>query len=128
MPRAIYSLFTMVAMERLRVLDRTNGCAIQLQILPRSIWSAIQTLLGTAVSDVLVLLDYCAAASSAAGSGLGSMEAIAACGWGTRAPPPGEYSFTHTLIEALEDWISKPSFSAAMLHTELLFVLKQKRP
>ena len=91
-------------------------------------WSAIQTLFGTAVSDVLVLLDCCAAASSAAGSGPGSMEAIAACGWETRAPPPGEYSFTHTLIEVLEDWVSKPSFSAAMLHTEVLFVLKQKRP
>jgi hypothetical protein len=56
------------------------------------------------------------------------MEAIAACGWETRAPPPGEHSFTHTLIEVLEDWVSKPSFSAAMLHTEVLFVLKQKRP
>ncbi|KUJ23303.1 uncharacterized protein LY89DRAFT_680073 [Mollisia scopiformis] len=91
-------------------------------------WSAIQTLFGTAVSDVLILLDCCAAASSAAGSGSGTMEAIAACGWETRAPPPGKYSFTHTLIEVLEDWANKPSFSAAMLHTEVLFVLKQKRP
>lgn len=91
-------------------------------------WSAIQTLFGTAVSDVLILLDCCAAASSAAGSGPGTMEAIAACGWETRAPPPGEHSFTNTLIETLEDWACKPSFSAAMLHTEVLFVLKQKRP
>ena len=91
-------------------------------------WSAIQTLFGTAKSDVLVLLDCCAAASSAAGSGTGVMEAIAACGWETRAPPPGQYSFTNTLIEVLEDWVHKPSFSAAMLHTEVLFVLKQKRP
>lgn len=91
-------------------------------------WSAIQTLFGTARSDVLVLLDCCAAASSAAGSGTGVMEAIAACGWETRAPPPGQYSFTNTLIEVLEDWVHKPSFSAAMLHTEVLFVLKQKRP
>ncbi|KAL2069283.1 hypothetical protein VTL71DRAFT_15621 [Oculimacula yallundae] len=91
-------------------------------------WSAIQTLFGTARSDVLILLDCCAAASSASGMGSSTMEAIAACGWETRAPPPGQYSFTHTLIEVLEDWSSKPSFSAAMLHTEVLFVLKQKRP
>lgn len=91
-------------------------------------WSAIQTLFGTASSDVLVLLDCCAAASSANGSGAGVMEAIAACGWETRAPPPGQHSFTNTLIEVLEDWVHKPSFSAAMLHTEVLFVLKQKRP
>jgi hypothetical protein len=56
------------------------------------------------------------------------MEAIAACGFETRAPPPGQYSFTNTLIEVLEEWVHKPSFSAAMLHTEVLFVLKQKRP
>ncbi|PVH89064.1 hypothetical protein DL98DRAFT_648355 [Cadophora sp. DSE1049] len=91
-------------------------------------WSAIQTLFGTARSDVLILLDCCAAASSAAGMGTGTMEAIAACGWETRAPPPGQYSFTNTLIEVLEEWACKPSFSAAMLHTEVLFVLKQKRP
>jgi hypothetical protein len=91
-------------------------------------WSAVQTLFGTAVSDVLILLDCCAAASSAAGTGSRTMETIAACGWETRAPPPGEYSFTHTLIEVLEEWANKPSFSAAMLHTEVLFVLKQKRP
>jgi hypothetical protein len=91
-------------------------------------WSAVQALFATAVSDVLVLLDCCAAASSALGSGGNVMEAIAACGFETRSPPPGIYSFTHTLIEVLEDWVNKPSFSAAMLHTEVLFVLKQKRP
>lgn len=91
-------------------------------------WSAIQTLFSTAVSDVLVLLDCCAAASSTPGSRSGTMEAIAACGWESQAPPPGEFSFTNTLIEVLEDWLDKPAFSAAMLHTEILFVLKQKRP
>jgi hypothetical protein len=91
-------------------------------------WSAIQALFATAISDVLVLLDCCAAAISALGSGSNVMEAIAACGFETRAPPPGIYSFTHTLIEVLEDWVDKPSFSAAMLHTEVLFVFKQKKP
>lgn len=93
-------------------------------------WSAIQTLFGAAVSDVLVLLDCCAAASSSAssGSGPGTMESIAACGFEMRTPIPGEHSFTNTLIEVLEDWRYKPSFSVAMLHTEILFVLKQKAP
>jgi hypothetical protein len=91
-------------------------------------WSAIQTLFGSAMSDVLVLLDCCAAASSSPGFGPGVMEAIAACGFETKAPPPGEYSFTNTLIEVLAEWANKPCFSAAMLHTEVLFVLKQKRP
>ena len=91
-------------------------------------WSSIQTLYGSAMSDVLVLLDCCAAASSSPGFGPGIMEAIAACGFETKAPPPGQYSFTNTLIEVLIDWAAKPCFSAAMLHTEILFVLKQKRP
>lgn len=91
-------------------------------------WSAIQTLFGTAMSDVLVLLDCCAAASSAPGPGKGVMEGIAACGFEMRTPSPGHYSFTNTLIEVLEDWSNKPAFSAAQLHTEVLFVLKQKRP
>lgn len=91
-------------------------------------WSAIQTLFGTARSDVLVLLDCCAAASSVPATGSGVMEAIAACGFESRAPAPGQHSFTNTLVEVLEEWASKPSFSVAMLHTEVLFILKQKRP
>jgi hypothetical protein len=55
------------------------------------------------------------------------METIAACGIETTAPSPGEHLFTYTLIEVLEDWADMPSFSAAMLHTEILFVLKLKR-
>jgi hypothetical protein len=91
-------------------------------------WTSVQTLFATAASDVLILLDCCAAASSASGFGSGTMETIAACGWETTASMPGENSFTHTLIEVLEEWVDKPSFSAAMLHTEMLFVLKQKGP
>jgi len=56
------------------------------------------------------------------------METIAACGFETTAPSPSERSFTYTLIEVLEEWVDKPSFSVAMLHTEILFILKQKRP
>lgn len=91
-------------------------------------WTSIQTLFSTAASDVLVLLDCCAAASSASGFGSNTMETIAACGFETTAPSPGQRSFTYTLIEVLEEWVDKPSFSAAMLHTEILFILKQKPP
>jgi hypothetical protein len=89
-------------------------------------WYGIQTLFAGAKSEVLILLDTCAAASSAATSQFGVMETIAACGFESRAAPPGEFSFTHALIEIMRDWINKPSFSVSILHTEILFQLKQK--
>jgi WD40 repeat protein len=89
-------------------------------------WSAIQGLFGAAKSDVLILLDTCAAASSATTSQFAVIETIAACGFERRAPPPGEHSLTNALIDVLRDWINKPSFSAASLHTEILFRLKLK--
>jgi len=91
-------------------------------------WSSIQSLFDKASSDVLILLDCCAAASAATTSGNGVVETIAACGFEGIAPPPGRFSFTNTLIEVLEDWKSRPSFSVASLHTEILFQLKAKRP
>jgi hypothetical protein len=55
------------------------------------------------------------------------METIAACGFEGRAPPPGEHSFTTSLIEVLEDWRDTPSFSITMLHSEVLRVLMRRR-
>jgi hypothetical protein len=49
-----------------------------------------------------------------------------ACGFESRAAPPGQYSFTNTLIEVLDDWQNKSSFSASSLHAEILFQLKLK--
>jgi hypothetical protein len=89
-------------------------------------WSAIQTLFAEAQSDVLILLDACAAASATARSLHGSMEAIMACGFESIAPPPGEHSFTNTLIDVLDDWIDRRSFSASCLHAEILSRLKLK--
>jgi len=89
-------------------------------------WSAIQTLFAEAQSDVLILLDTCAAASATARSLHGSMEAIMACGFESKAPPPGEHSFTNTLIDVLYDWIDRRSFSASCLHAEILSQLKLK--
>lgn len=90
-------------------------------------WSHIQGLFERAKSDVLVLLDCCAAASSAPRRTDALMETIAACGFEGRAPPPGEHSFTTSLIEVLEDWINAPSFSVTMLHSEVLRVLMRRR-
>jgi len=56
-------------------------------------WSAIQSLCAKAKSDVLILLDTCAAASSSMRSQYGVMEAIVACGFESKAPPPGKHSF-----------------------------------
>jgi hypothetical protein len=77
---------------------------------------------------VLFLLDCCAAAGAAPDSGQGVIETIAACGFETWAPGPGRHSFTNALLEGLDDWMDKPSFSAAMLHSEILSVIKHDRP
>src|SRR6266536_2278586 len=91
-------------------------------------WSAIQTLFEQASFDTLLLLDCCAAASAAPATGPAVTETIAACGFETWAPLPGRHSFTNALIEVLEDWKDGPPFSAAMLHTKVLSILKHERP
>jgi hypothetical protein len=89
-------------------------------------WSAIQTLFAEAMSDTLILLDTCAAASATTRSQHGSMEVIMASGFEAKAPPPGEHSFTNTLVDVLESWVDKSSFSASCLHAEILTELKMK--
>jgi hypothetical protein len=91
-------------------------------------WSSIQSLFDDAMSDVLILLDCCAAASSINTSGNGTNETIAACGFEGKAPPPGPHSFTNMLVEVLDEWKSRPYFSVSLLHSEVLFQLKRKRP
>ncbi|KAK6950153.1 hypothetical protein Daesc_008479 [Daldinia eschscholtzii] len=91
-------------------------------------WSAIQTLLERSLSDVLILLDCCAGAASATfPNGNSITETISASSWDAIAPDPGRYSFTNTLIEVLQDW-KRRTFSAAMLHAEVLARLKHPRP
>ncbi|KAH8766234.1 hypothetical protein BGZ57DRAFT_798548 [Hyaloscypha finlandica] len=94
-------------------------------------WNGCQALFEQSKSDTLLLLDCCAAAAAAATVPCRTnsiMEIIAACGWETWAPEPGRHSFTNTLIEVLEEWIDRKCFSAAMLHCEVLSILKQPRP
>ncbi|KAH7407907.1 hypothetical protein BKA64DRAFT_706308 [Cadophora sp. MPI-SDFR-AT-0126] len=93
-------------------------------------WYAIQTIFEQAEADVLLLLDCCAAASSAPADGQCNSvtETIAACGFETWAPQPGRHSFTNTLIAVLDDWRDRSSFTAAMLHCEILNRLRHEKP
>lgn len=80
------------------------------------------------MSDILILLDCCAGAASATfSSGNSTTETISASSWDAIAPDPGRYSFTNALIEVLQEWHHR-TFSAAMLHAEVLARLKHPRP
>lgn len=91
-------------------------------------WSAIQSVFEESKSDVLYLLDCCSAAGAAPSAGPGVIETIAASDFETWAPGPGRHSFTKALLHVLDDWMNRPSFSAAMLHSEILSVLKHEKP
>ncbi|RYP79750.1 hypothetical protein DL770_006539 [Monosporascus sp. CRB-9-2] len=54
-------------------------------------------------------------------------ETISASSWDAIAPDPGRYSFTNALIEVLQEWKDR-TFSAAMVHAEVLARLKHPRP
>lgn len=101
---------------------------MKLHVLITSRWSAIQTLLERSLSDVLILLDCCAGAASATfPNGSSITETISASSWDAIAPDPGRYSFTSALIEVLQEWKNR-TYSAAMLHAEVLARLKHPRP
>ena len=92
-------------------------------------WYGLQTHLEQAESDVLILLDCCAAVSSTGGSGNGVTEVIAACGSETWAPPFGEHAFTRSLIDTLGDWEGRqPPLSRAVIHSEILSKIKSWNP
>lgn len=107
---------------------QSTWCATRDQSSPWLQWSAIQTLLERSKSDVLILLDCCAGAASATfPNGNSITETISASSWDAIAPDPGRYSFTNALIEVLQEWRLR-TFSAAMLHAEVLARLKHPRP
>lgn len=95
---------------------------------PTMKWLGIQNMLEQAESDVLILLDCCAGASSASEAGSGVTEVIAACGFETLAPGVSEHSFTRILIDELRYWCGNPSHSVAMLHMRLLAAMKHWKP
>ncbi|KAI1268332.1 hypothetical protein F5Y18DRAFT_374866 [Xylariaceae sp. FL1019] len=107
---------------------QSTWCATRNPNSPWLRWSAIQTLLERSLSDTLILLDCCSGAASAAfPNGNSITETISASSWDAIAPEPGRFSFTSTLIEVLQEWTRK-TFSAAMLHAEILARLKHPRP
>ncbi|KAL2061195.1 hypothetical protein VTL71DRAFT_7468 [Oculimacula yallundae] len=79
-------------------------------------WSSIQVLLEQAESDVLILLDCCAAGTANAGGGSGVTELIAACSYSGTANGVGRYSFTNALITELYELSQRPSFSTGELY------------
>ncbi|KAK1674556.1 hypothetical protein BDP55DRAFT_666844 [Colletotrichum godetiae] len=107
---------------------QSTWCATRHPDSPWLQWSAIQTLLERSASDVLILLDCCAGAASATfPNGNSITETISASSWDAIAPDPGRYSFTNALIEVMQEWRLR-TFSAAMLHAEVLARLKHPRP
>ena len=95
---------------------------------PEIQWYGLQTMLEQAKSDTLILLDCCAAASSATGSGNGITEIIAACGFEAWAPDVGEHSFTRSLIDELRYLSRTGPFSTSMLHNKVLSRVKYWKP
>lgn len=91
-------------------------------------WLGIQNMLEQAESDVLILLDCCAGASSTAEAGNGVTEVIAACGFETWTPGVSEHSFTRSLVDELRYWCGKSSNSVAMLHMRVLASMKHWKP
>jgi len=60
-------------------------------------WSGIQQTLEHARSDILILLDCCAAGRGHLGDGNGVTELLGACSYETRANGVGSFSFSHQL-------------------------------
>jgi len=85
-------------------------------------------MLEQARSDVLILLDCCAAASSATGSGNGITEIIAACGFEAWAPGVGQHSFTRSLVDELKYLGSMGPYSTSLLHNKVLSRVKYWKP
>ncbi|KAH8762783.1 hypothetical protein BGZ57DRAFT_828993, partial [Hyaloscypha finlandica] len=89
-------------------------------------WSGIQVLLEQAESDVLILLDCCAAGTANAGGGSGVTELIAACAFNATANGVGPHSFTNALVIELTELSRKPSFSIGELYSNI-FIRTQCR-
>lgn len=100
----------------------------ELEDSPTVQWVGIQNMLEQAISDVLILLDCCAAATASADLGSGVTEVIAACGFETSAPGVCEHSFTRSLIEELRYSCKRSPLSAAILHMKVLSRMKYWKP
>lgn len=83
-------------------------------------WDALQVNLEQAESDVLLLLDCCAAGSAISTCrGSATKELLVACGFETRTPGVGNRSFTHNLVEELKVLKDRGPFTVAVLHAAI---------
>jgi hypothetical protein len=76
----------------------------------------------------LILLDCCASGGSGGNAEVGNKELIAACGFETFCPAPGEHSFTEQLIQELEALSRGPPFTTVHLHHKISERLKHWNP
>ncbi|RDW58140.1 hypothetical protein BP6252_13551 [Coleophoma cylindrospora] len=83
-------------------------------------WHAIQATLEDAESDVLLLLDCCAAGTASTDDGHGVTELIGACAFNVVANGVGDYSFTTALSKELRAFRKIPSFTVGRLYNNLL--------
>ncbi|KAL3428499.1 hypothetical protein PVAG01_02008 [Phlyctema vagabunda] len=83
-------------------------------------WYAIQATLEDAESDVLLLLDCCAAGTASTDHGNGVTELIGACAFNVNANGVGEFSFTTALSKELRAFSKIPSFTVGRLYNNLL--------
>lgn len=86
--------------------------------------SSIQSTLGQSDSDILILLDCCAAASSVGASSKGHTEVMGACGFELKASGVGVRSFTRSLIEELRYYGGKYPILTAFLYGKLVIRAK----
>jgi hypothetical protein len=77
-------------------------------------WSGIQNTLESE-SDVLILLDCCAAGVCTTDEGNGVTELIAACAYNASANGVGAFSFTNALVAKLKHLAQWPSFTIGYL-------------
>ena len=90
-------------------------------------WHALQVNLEQAESDVLLLLDCCAAGSAMSDcTGPGTKEMLVACGFETWTPGVGRHSFTTSLIEELKTLRHRGPFTVSVLHAAVTRNIKAK--
>ena len=82
-------------------------------------WHSIQHLLENAVSDVVIILDCCFAASADQRSVDGTIEVLAACARELNTIGVSQWSFTSRLTEVLHD-LKKAPFTITELHSRLV--------
>ncbi|KUJ18943.1 uncharacterized protein LY89DRAFT_667987 [Mollisia scopiformis] len=90
-------------------------------------WSGIQSTLEESQSDVLILLDCCAAGVCTTDEGNGVTEMLAACAFNVIANGVGQFSFTHALNEKLRLLSTLPGFTIGYLYNAIFSYIQNWR-